>query len=91
MSIQINIPNVLAALADGRRNMEAQGGTLGEAVADVAARYPKLAPRLRDDHGNPYKFVVFYVNDEDSRFHGGFEAKLQDGDEVTIVPAISGG
>ncbi|HXJ31623.1 MAG TPA: MoaD/ThiS family protein [Gemmatimonadales bacterium] len=91
MSIQINIPNVLAALADGQRNMEAQGGTLGEAVADVAARYPKLAPRLRDDHGNPYKFVVFYVNDEDSRFHGGFEAKLQDGDEVTIVPAISGG
>jgi sulfur-carrier protein len=91
MSIQINIPNVLAALADGQRNMEAQGGTLGEAVADVAARYPKLAPRLRDDHGNPYKFVVFYVNDEDSRFHGGFEAKLEDGDEVTIVPAISGG
>lgn len=91
MSIQINIPNVLAALADGQRNMEAQGGTLGEAVADVAARYPKLAPRLRDDHGNPYKFVVFYVNDEDSRFRGGFEAKLQDGDEVTIVPAISGG
>lgn len=91
MSIQINIPNVLAALADGQRNMAAQGGTLGEAVADVAARYPKLAPRLRDDAGNPYKFVVFYVNDEDSRFHGGFEAKLQDGDEVTIVPAISGG
>ena len=91
MSIQINIPNVLAALADGQRNMEAQGGTLGEAVADVAARYPKLAPRLRDDHGNPYKFVVFYVNDEDSRFRGGFQAPLQDGDEVTIVPAISGG
>ena len=91
MSIQINIPTVLAALADGQHNMEAQGGTLGEAVADVAARYPKLAPRLRDDAGNPYKFVVFYVNDEDSRFRGGFEAKLQDGDEVTIVPAISGG
>ena len=91
MSIQINIPTVLAALAEGQRSMEAQGGTLGEAVADVAARYPKLAPRLRDDRGNPYKFVVFYVNDEDSRFRGGFEAKLQDGDEVTIVPAISGG
>ncbi|HWC75223.1 MAG TPA: MoaD/ThiS family protein [Gemmatimonadales bacterium] len=91
MSIQINIPTVLAALADGQRNMEARGSTLGEVVADVATRYPQLAPRLRDERGNPYKFVVFYVNDEDSRFHGGFQAPLHDGDEVTIVPAISGG
>lgn len=91
MPIQIHIPTVLAAFADGQRSMEAHGGTLGEAVADVAARYPQLAPRLRDDQGNPYKFVVFYVNDEDSRFRGGFQAPLQDGDEVTIVPAIAGG
>jgi molybdopterin converting factor small subunit len=91
MPIQIHIPTILAALADGQRRIAAEGRTLGEAVADVAARYPKLAPRLRDEQGKPYRFVVFYVNDEDSRFKGGFAAPVRDGDEVTIVPAIAGG
>lgn len=91
MPIQFHLPTVLAGLADGRQIVEANGQTLGEAVADVAVRYPKLAPRLRDEHGNPYRFVVFYVNDEDSRFRGGFQAPVRDGDEVTVVPAIAGG
>ena len=91
MAIQFHIPTVLAGLADGKQMIEASGQTLGEAVADVAARFPKLAPRLRDEQGKPYRFIVFYVNDEDCRFRGGFAAPLRDGDEVTIVPAIAGG
>jgi len=29
--------------------------------------------------------------DEEIRCHGGFDAIVQDGDELTIVPAIAGG
>ncbi|GAC1698039.1 MAG: sulfur carrier protein CysO [Gemmatimonadaceae bacterium] len=91
MSISLQLPTVLARLADGRRTIDASGATLGEAVADVAARYPALATRLRDEHGDPYAFVTFYLNDEDARFAGGFAATVTDGDEVTVVPAIAGG
>ena len=87
----MNLPSVLAAHAGGARSIEANGRTLGEAMADVAARYPALGPRLRDAEGKPYPFVVFYVNDEDVRFRGGFAAPVQDGDEVTVIPAIAGG
>ena len=90
MSITLHLPTVLAKLADGR-TIAAAGDTVGEAIADVAQRFPALAPRLRDDAGNPYPFVTFYLNDEDIRFHGGFDAPLSDGDELTIVPAIAGG
>src|SRR4029077_20427375 len=48
-------------------------------------------PRLRDKEGKPYPFVNFYLNDEDVRFRGGFAAPVQDGDEVTVIPAIAGG
>ena len=91
MSISLQLPTVLARLADGRRTIDAIGATLGEAVADVATRYPALATRLRDERGEPYAFVTFYLNDEDARFAGGFGATVVDGDEVTIVPAIAGG
>src|SRR5213594_681108 len=90
MSITVNLPSVLATHAGGVRTLRASGRTLGEAVADVAAQYPALGPRLRDKDGNPYPFVVFYLNDEDVRFRGGFAAPVQDGDEVTVIPAIAG-
>lgn len=90
MPVTLYLPTVLAKLAD-RQAIETRGTTVGEAVADVASRYPSLAPRLRDDTGKPYPFVTFYLNDEDIRFQGGFDAPLADGDELTIVPAIAGG
>jgi len=90
MTVTLVLPTVLARLADGQE-LEATGTTVGEVVADVAARFPALAPRLRDEQGQPYPFVTFYLNDEDIRFNGGFAATVQDGDEVTVVPAIAGG
>lgn len=90
MPVTLHLPTVLAKLAD-RQAIETGGSTVGEAVANVAGRYPALAPRLRDEAGNPYPFVTFYLNDEDIRFQGGFDAPLADGDELTIVPAIAGG
>lgn len=91
MAITLSLPAVLARLTDGAKVIEAEGATVGAVVNDVATRYPALAPRLRDDQGNAYAFVTFYLNDEDIRLQGGFGASVQDGDELTIVPAIAGG
>lgn len=91
MAVALELPVVLAKLADGARRVEAEGRTVGDVVAAVAARFPALAPRLRDEKGEPYAFVTFYLNDEDIRFVGGFGATVADGDEITIVPAIAGG
>jgi molybdopterin synthase sulfur carrier subunit len=91
MPVTLSLPTILARLADGQATLEASGSTLREVVAGVAQRFPQLAPRLQDERGGPYPFVAFYLNDEDSRFKGGFEAPVRDGDEITVVAAISGG
>jgi molybdopterin converting factor small subunit len=91
MSVTLTLPAVMAKLADGARTLEADGTTVGAVVKQLAEKYPNLAPRLRDEQGNPYPFVTFYLNDEDIRLAGGFGAAVQDGDELTIVPAIAGG
>jgi molybdopterin synthase sulfur carrier subunit len=91
MPVTFSLPTVLARLADGQAILEANGRTLGEVVAGVAERFPQLASRLQDERGGPYPFVAFYLNDEDARFRGGFLAPVTDGDEITVVAAISGG
>jgi molybdopterin converting factor small subunit len=91
MSVHVSLPSVLSRLADGNRSLSAAGATVGEAVTDVARRYPSLATRLVDDAGQPYPFVTYYLNDEDIRFTGGFAAAVRDGDELTIVSAVAGG
>ena len=90
MAVTFSLPTVLARLADGRATIDATGETLGEVVAAVAERYPRLAPRLRDADGGPYPFVTYYLNDEDIRFRGGFAAPVREGDEITVVAAIAG-
>lgn len=91
MSVTFSLPTVLARLADGQATLEVSGATLGQVVAGVAQRFPELAPRLQDGRGGPYPFVSFYLNDVDARFRGGFDAEVSDGDEITVVAAISGG
>jgi molybdopterin converting factor small subunit len=90
VTVTLYLPTVLAKLSGGG-TLRANGATVGEVIGDVAVRYPSLAPRLRDSSGTPYAFVTFYLNDEDIRFRGGFDAPVEDGDELTIVPAIAGG
>ena len=91
MSITVTLPSVLSKLAADQRTLHATGTTVGDAVRELGARFPQLATRLADDRGQPYPFVTFYLNDEDIRFAGGFDAAVRDGDELMIVPAVAGG
>ena len=91
MAVTFSLPTILARLADGQATINATGETLGDVVAEIAGRYPRLAPRLRDETGGPYPFVTYYLNDEDIRFRDGFATPVRAGDEITVVAAIAGG
>ncbi len=91
MSIKVSLPGVLAKLTDGQNTLDADGSTVAQVVSDLAARYPGLGPRLQNADGEPYEFVTIYLNEEDIRLAGGFEAAVSAGDELTVVPAVAGG
>ena len=91
MPVTLRIPTVLARSAGGQTVHEVRGATVGDVVADVASRHPELGPRLRDAKGEPYPYVVFYLDDEDIRFRNGFATPVADGAEIVVVPAIAGG
>ena len=91
MAITVTLPAVLARHAGGTREHVTEGATVGDVVASLASRFPELAPRIRDEAGQPYPFVVYYLNDDDIRLGGGFATAVRDGDEMTLIPAIAGG
>lgn len=87
----LSLPSVLTPLTGGQFEIPANGATVKETLDDVVRRFPALSPRLRDENGDPYPFVTIYLNDEDIRFIGGFDAPVQPGDELSVVPAVAGG
>jgi sulfur-carrier protein len=91
MPVTLKLPTVLASAAGGQTVHQASGATVGEVVNDVATRHPELATRLRDAKGEPYPYVIFYLDEEDIRFQQGFGTPVADGAEIVVVPAIAGG
>ncbi|MEU5846849.1 MoaD family protein [Saccharopolyspora shandongensis] len=90
MAIKVSIPTILRTHTGGEKSVEAKGNTVAEVINDLDTNFNGLKDRLVKE-GNLHRFVNVYVNDEDVRFAGGLEAKVADGDSVTILPAVAGG
>ncbi|MEB3365849.1 MoaD family protein [Saccharopolyspora mangrovi] len=90
MAVNVSIPTILRTHTDGQKSVEAKGDTLAAVIDDLDTNFNGLKDRLVKE-GNLHRFVNVYVNDEDVRFAGGLEAKVSDGDNVTILPAVAGG
>jgi MoaD family protein len=91
MAIEVRIPTILRSYTGGSKAVEGTGDSLAELLTDLDTRHPGLRGRLVTDEGGLHRFVNIYVNDEDVRFLGALDAKLNDGDTVTILPAVAGG
>jgi len=91
MAIEVRIPTILRTYTGGAKTVEGSGDTLGALLTDLDAKYNGLRGRLVTEQGGLHRFVNIYVNDEDVRFLGSLDAKLSDGDNVTILPAVAGG
>ncbi len=91
MAIDVRVPTILRSYTGGEKAVEGKGETLGALFDDLDTRHAGLRDRLVTGDGGLHRFVNVYVNDEDVRFLGSLETTLNDGDTVTILPAVAGG
>lgn len=90
MAVKVRIPTPLQRLTQGQDVVEGKPGTVIELINDLDSRFPGIGERISDG-GKVRRFVNVYVNEEDIRFLQAENTRVQDGDEVSIVPAIAGG
>ena len=89
--MRILLHGAYRGFAGGARDVTLDAATLREALAELVRTHPSLAERMRDEHGKLRAHLSLFVNEEDSRFLGGEDATLRDGDIVHVIPALSGG
>ena len=91
MSITVKIPTQLRSVTGGDAEAEIEeAGTVGEVLDGLYDRFDGLRDRIAED-GDLRRFVNVYVDGEDIRFLDGLDTSVDDGDEVTILPAVAGG
>jgi molybdopterin synthase sulfur carrier subunit len=91
MSIVVRIPTPLRKMTNGLAKVEVESTVLGELVDKLNIEYPGFKDRLVDEEGELRYFVNIYLNGEDVRFMDGLKTATNDGDEISIVPAVAGG
>jgi molybdopterin converting factor small subunit len=91
MAIEVRVPTVLRTHTGGEKRITGDGTTLQELIDDLEHRNTGLKPAIVGGDGQLHRFINLYVNDEDVRFLGGIATPLEDGDTVSILPAVAGG
>ncbi|MGL6283167.1 MAG: MoaD/ThiS family protein [Microcoleaceae cyanobacterium] len=91
MTIKVLVPTALQKFTNEKATIECDGNNIKELIDSLEVNCPGIKKSLCDESGEPRRFLNFYVNSEDIRFLDGSNTALNDGDEVSIVPAVAGG
>lgn len=91
MPVNVLVPTPLRKLTNEQETVSVPAGTIATLIQDLESQFPGLGGRLTDESGNLRRFVNIYLNEEDIRFLQGKDTPVQEGDSVSIVPAIAGG
>lgn len=91
MPVTVRIPTTLRPLSGGNAQVQLEGATLSEVIANLDAAHPGFRDRLLDDAGVQRRFVNLFVADDDVRYLQGLDTPVPDGATVSIIPAVAGG
>jgi MoaD family protein len=90
MPVKVQVPPNLRPHTDNQAAVELEGGTVGAVLQALHARYPATAGKILDK-GTLRRTLNVILNNEDIRTVGGLNAAVKDGDEIAIIPTVSGG
>ncbi len=90
--VKVRFSSALSNVTHAREANLQLGDTTVKAVLDkLVEQYGADFEKRILDKGEVRRFVNLYVNGEDIRHLNGLESAVKDSDEISILPAVSGG
>ena len=87
----VKIPPVLRSSTGGAKEVDAEGGSVGEVLRALAEQHPATESQLFAESGELNRYVNVYLNDEDVRVLDGLDTTVGESDTLVILPAMAGG
>lgn len=98
MHVRVRIPTQLRELVGGAAVVEVRVDGVSERMATVSAvldglatQHPALERRVRDEQGQTRPHVNVFVGSDNIRDRDGPATPISAGEEMSIIPAVSGG
>ena len=90
-TITVFIPGLLREYCGGAARLTMTATRVRAALEQVEASYPGLYRSVCNETGAVRKHVNLFVNTDSIRDLDGLDTALAEGDELIILPAVSGG
>jgi molybdopterin synthase sulfur carrier subunit len=81
---------VLRPEIGGRRSVDVDASTVGDALERLVVDFPSLRPRVLPD-GALAAFVNVFVDGDDVRMLDGLETPVRPESTILLLPAVAGG
>jgi len=91
VSVKVHVPGALRPYCGGERQLEVAAATVRAALEELEKGHPALHRCICDETGAVRRHVNLFVNTSHVRDLSGLETPLSPGDEIAIIPAVSGG
>ena len=93
MALRFVLPGPLHDLAGGRSHVQVDGRarSVAEALELLWGDCPALRDRILTEQGRLRPHVNIFVDGEDIRHEQGLSSSVEDGSEIMVLAAVSGG
>ena len=93
MPVTFHIPGALQPFTAGNSTVQIgrSVATLADALSALWTLYPGVRDRIVTEQGQVREHINIFIGDENIRYTGGLASPVSAGDEISIVPAVSGG
>jgi len=91
MSITVHVPTPLRAYCGGASKIPLSAASVRAAFEELERTHPALYTNLCDETGAIRRHLGVFVNRDHVRDRDGLDTPLAPGDDLIILPAVSGG